>query len=118
MNKREKYNRRAVRKYRNRNHLKNAFEYFSISAGVIFFTIAIAEPYRNEGLNVMIIRMCSHFLLGGVFGYIGGKLHYKKIKPPTITHKRPLKDHSKDMQELALRYEIIPKPNKKETDKK
>ena len=116
MNKREKYNRRAVRKYRNRNHLKNALEYFSISAGVIFFTIAIAEPYRNEGLNVMIIRMCSYFLLGGVFCYIGGKLHYKKIKSPTITHKRPLKDHSKDMQELALRYEVIPEPEK--TDKK
>lgn len=116
MNKREKYNRRAVRKYHNRNHLKNALEYFSISAGVISFTIAIAEPYRNEWLDVMIIRMCSCFLLGGVFGYIGGKLHYKKIKPPTITHKRPLTDRSKDMQELALRYEVIPEPEK--TDKK
>lgn len=116
MNKREKYNRRAVRKYRNRNHLKNALEYLSISLGLISFTLAIAEPYRNEGLDVMIIRMCSCFLLGGVLCYIGGKLHHKKIKPPTITHKRPLTDRSKDMQELALRYEIIPEPNK--TDKK
>lgn len=116
MNKREKYNQRAIRRYRNRKHIKNISRDLLISLGIIAFTIAIAEPYRNEGLNVMIIRMCSYFLLGGVFGYTGGKLHYKKIKPPTITHKRPLTDHSKDMQELALRYEVIPKPEK--TNKK
>ena len=116
MNKREKYNCRAIRKYRNRKHLKNLIRDIFITAGLIFFTLAIAEPYSNEGLDLMIIRMCSCFLLGGVFCYIGGKLHYKKIKPPMITHKRPLKDHSKDMQELALRYEVIPEPEK--TDKK
>ncbi len=116
MNKREKYNQRAIRRYRNRKHIKNISRDLLISLGIIAFTIAIAEPYRNDGLNIMILRMCGFFGIGGALCYLGGKVNSIKIKPPTITHKRPLTDRSKDMQELALRYEVIPEPEK--TDKK
>lgn len=113
MNKREQYNCRTIRKYRNRKHLKNLIRDIFIMAGLIFFTLAIAEPYSNEGLDLMIIRMCGCFLLGGVMFHIAGKINRKKIKPPTITHKRPLTDRSKEYEEILLKYEIIPEPETK-----
>lgn len=112
MSKREEYNARVISRYRRKCVLKNVCRYALITAGLIFFTIGIAEPYRTESLVLIGSRLIVCFLIGAAFLFLSRKVNQKEIKKPTITHKRPLTDYSKEMEKLALEFEVIEPPEK------
>lgn len=111
MSKREKFNKKAMKRYRRRVAAKEIANFGAGMTAIIGALLIMAEPIKGFDIKILAIKLIAFFVI--IFSAVViSYLHQKEIKKPVITDRVTPTDYSKDFAELQLRYEIIEAPKK------
>lgn len=111
MTKREKYNKKAMKRYRRRVAAKEIATYGAGMTTMVGGLLFLAEPVKDIDLIFIAIKLVSLILIVSS-AVIISYLHQKEIKKPVITDRKSPTDYSKAFTELQLKYEVIEEPKK------